>query len=870
MNAPETGHAVNLTGPGNASLIEAYLGRSGMFSAGVGDPRRYDEMTGTNGALLPGWSELAAELDAIGGEGLRGLTGQVDRLLEDDGVTYTPVAEVAADPAAGTAAPERWRLDPLPLVVEDAEWTKLEAALVQRSTLFDALLSDVYGANKMIDNGLVPPELVYQHPDYLRPAHGITIPGAHQLFFHAVDVCRGAAGEFMALGDRTQAPSGAGYAMADRRVVSRVLPDLFRRSAPRGLGAFFHTMRSALASVAPNEAEDPRVVVLTPGTHSETAFDQAMLASLLGVPLVESADLTIRRGRLWMLSMGRFEPVDVVVRRVDAYWSDPLDLKPASRLGVVGLSEACRRGTVTVVNTLGSGVLENPALAPYLPRLARAVLGETLKMPTVPTFWCGDDAQRSHVLAHLDQMVIRPTGRGESVFPALLSRADQDTLRVRLAAEPTRWVGQQVAPFSEAPMAKPGGLVAGEVSMRLFTVAHGSGYVAMPGSLGRVQDAELVGGRSRSSVAKDVWVRSGRTETADRREGRVWLYEGPLVQPERPESTSSPRVLEDMFWLGRYTERTEDLTRLLMVARERVDDFRFRPEHLGAGCVPVLIDAVSDLTGTPRFEAGADPLVRLRELMVNSWESGTVAQSLAGLRESARSVRDQLSGDTWMVLGSTDRAVAELVESPGDGGMALSSTQTAILSSMLALSGLASENMVRDPGWYFMDLGRRLERAQQVTALLRSTLTRSHSSAVDSLVIESVLSASESGVTYRRRYRARIQVATMLELLLLDAGNPRSLAYQVAQARADLRALPDSSGTSRPQRKLEDLEGTLRRARPEELDLVDDSGGRPELLALLEALHEALRGIADAIAAQHFWHPSPMQPLGFVTYDGAP
>ena len=186
----------------------------------------------------------------------------------------------------------------------------------------------------------------------------------HQLFFHAVDVCRDRDGEFLALGDRTQAPSGAGYAMADRRVVSRVLPDLFRRSAPRGLGAFFHTMRSALASVAPNEAEDPRVVVLTPGTHSETAFDQAMLASLLGVPLVESADLTIRRGRLWMLSMGRFEPVDVVVRRVDAYWSDPLDLKPASRLGVVGLAEACRRGTVTVVNTLGSGVLESPGLAP--------------------------------------------------------------------------------------------------------------------------------------------------------------------------------------------------------------------------------------------------------------------------------------------------------------------------------------------------------------------------------------------------------------------------------------------------------------------------------------------------------------------------
>src|SRR5664279_6133358 len=601
MGAPgPTGQVLGGAPGERPALVDAYLARSGMFATGVGDPRRYDEMTGTGGSLLPGWSELAAALNAIGEHGLADLSGRVDRLLEDDGVTYTPVDAVVADPAAAPADPERWRLDPLPLVVEDAEWRRLEAGLIQRSTLIDAVLSDLYGDGKIIENGLLPPELVYLHRDYLRPAHGITIPGAHQLFFHAVDVCRRTTGSFQALGDRTQAPSGAGYAMADRRVVSRVLPDLFHHSSPRGLGAFFHTMRSALGSVAPTAAEDPRVVVLTPGTHSETAFDQAMLASLLGVPLVESADLTIRRGRLWMLSMGRFEPVDVVVRRVDAYWSDPLDLKPASRLGVVGLAEACRRGTVTVVNTLGSGVLESPGFAPFLPRLARAVLGETLKLPSVPTFWCGDDTARSHVLARLDQMVLRPTGRGKSVFPSMMSRAAQDTWRTRLRAEPTAWVGQQVAPFSEAPMAAPHGLIAGQASMRLFTVAHGSGYVAMPGSLGRVQDTELTNPDGRSSIAKDVWVRSARTDSTDRREGRVWLYEGPVVHPERSESTSSPRVLEDMFWLGRYAERTEDLTRLLIVTRERIDDFRFRPEHLGAGCVPVLLSAVAD----PRSDAG--------------------------------------------------------------------------------------------------------------------------------------------------------------------------------------------------------------------------------------------------------------------------
>lgn len=842
-----------------ASPVESYLARTGTLPYNDAAHRGYDEMTGTTGALLPGWADLAAELDAIGGSGLGALTDQVERLLEDDGVTYTPVT---GDRDAPPAPEEPWRLDPLPVVVEDTEWARLQAGLIQRSTLLDLVLTDLYGPGQLIENGLLPPELVFQHPDYLRPAHGIRIPGAHQLFFHAVDVCRAATGEFQVFGDRTQAPSGAGYAMANRRVVSRVLPDVFRRSAPRGLAAFFHTMRSALASVAPDQTENPRVMVLTPGTHSETAFDQAMLASLLGVPLVQSADLTIRRGRLWMRSMGRFEPVDVVVRRVDASWSDPLDLRPSSRLGVVGLTEACRRGTVTVVNTIGSGVLENSGLAPLMPKLARAILGETLKLPSLPTFWCGNPAERSHVLANLDEMVLRPAGRGRSLLPALMSRAERDEWRARLEAEPTAWVGQSAAPFSEAPMATPDGLMPGQVSLRLFTVAHGSGYVAMPGSLGRVQQTQQTGGRGGTSVAKDVWVRSGRADSADRMDGRVWLYEGPLVAPERLEVASSPRVLEDMFWLGRYAERAEDLTRLLTVTRERVEEFRFRPQHPGAGCVPVLLSAVTEVSGTPEPAAGAEPLPRIRDLMVDAATEGTVAQSLSGLREAARAVRDQLSGDTWMVLGATDRAITELADASGDvGGLALSSTQAGVLSSMLALSGLASENMVRDPGWYFMDLGRRLERAQQLTTMLRATLTRAHSSAVDSLVVESVLAAAESSVTYRRRYRGRIQIATMLELLLLDAGNPRSLAYQVGQARADLRALPDSSGTSRPQRRLEDLEGRLRRVRPADLVDADAAGRLTELRQFLDDVYGALRGVAEAVEGQHFWHPAAMQAL---------
>lgn len=836
-----------------------------MGSDGAAVSVRYDETTGRSSDVRPGWVDVVAGLQSVD-TGLSGLSALVDRLLEDDGVTYTPISR---DPKA-TVPPQRWRLDPVPLLLEPADWRQLEAGLLQRSTLLDALLTDLYSARSVLTRRLLPAELVFEHEHYLRQAHGITIPGAHQLFFHAVDVARRPDGCFEVLGDRTQAPSGAGYAMADRRVISRVLPELFRRSAPRGLGHFFHSILGSLHAVAPNGVETPRVVVLSPGTHSETAFDQAQLASLLGLPLVESADLTVRGGRLLMRALGRYEPVDVVVRRVDAAWSDPLDLRPDSRLGVVGLTEACRRGTVTVVNTLGSGILENPGLLPYLPALARELLGEDLKLSSVPTFWCGAPHDRSHVLAHFDEMVLRPTGSGESIVPALLPAAERSAWRERICAEPTRWVGQLRATFSEAPAVEGDALAAAQVGLRLFTVAHQSGYVAMAGGLGRIVADTGPGSMasresipSGPSIAKDVWIPSVRADLSPVGE-RFHLDDSrSLVEPVGMAAAASPRVLEDLFWLGRYAERTEDLTRLLITERELADTYRFRPYDAGAGSVPVLIAAVSAVSAAyPELPEGAEPVDAMRQLVLDATTPGTVAQSLAGLQETARAVRDQLSSDTWMVLAGVDRALAELAAAPGDTGAVLQSTHAAILSGMLALSGLASENMVRDPGWRLMDTGRRLERGQQLAALLRTTLTRRHPGEVESIVIESVLAVAESGLTYRRRYRGNLQVGTVLELLLLDPGNPRSLAYQVHAIAENLRQLPTASGTSRPERLTEELIATLRRARPAEMDDVAADGGRPELAEFLTAVHDALRRLADAIATAHFWRSRPMLALG--------
>jgi len=817
----------------------------------------YDELVAADGAPRPAWEEIAVGLDRRSARDLARLRAQVDRLLDDDGVTYHPLPGGPGHdvPTADQVDQQlRWLLDPIPLVIDPDTWSSLERGLLQRSRLLDAVLSDLYGDQRVLHHELVDPEVVFGHAGYLRAAHGIRLPGSHQLFLHGVDVLRGPTGEFMAVGDRTEAPSGVGYAMADRRAVSRVLPEEYARTAPHGLGGFFRTVRRALEAVAPHGVDDPRIVLLSPGTFSETAFDQAFVAAQLGIPFVGSADLTVRRGRLWMRALGHLEPVDVVLRRVDAEWSDPLDLRPGSRLGIAGLREMCRRGSVSVVNTLGSGVLENPALRDALPLLSRELLGEDLLLPSVPTHWCGDPVRLSHVLAHLDSMVLLPLSGGRPVSGNRLTRAQQEVWRARLRANPGRWAGQDAVVASVAPAAGTDGVHGHPVGMRLFTVAQEGGYAAMRGALGRVVGEHGIE-HPTLTAAKDVWVRARATTTVRARPDESVMELRPAMAP-----VTSPRALADLFWLGRYAERSEDITRLLLAVRARTDDFRFRPTADGAGCVPVLLGAVEALV--PRITRDADdPIAQMRGLLLDVHRPGTVAHSLHGVHRAANAVRDQLSVETWMVLAGVDRAVAALAAEPVATAATMQYTHTAVLSGMLALSGLSTESMVRDAGWHMMDAGRRVERSQQLTSLLRTTLTTAWPDAVQTLVVESVLSVGESIITHRRRYGGRVRTESVCELLLLDPENPRSLHYQLERLGEDLKALPNASGTSRPERHLGDLVSTLRRCVPADLAKVAGDGRRTELADVLTELHEGLRELSDMIAAQHFWHQVEMRPL---------
>ncbi|WP_427384307.1 circularly permuted type 2 ATP-grasp protein [Janibacter sp. G56] len=836
--------------------------------------------------------------EAIASLGLQGLltkAAETRRYIEDDGVTY------------GTGDPKEplrdWFLDPLPLIMGAEEWAAIERGVRQRTHLLDAILTDSYGERRLLHERIVPAEAILGHAGYFPQADNIRLPGAHQLINSATDLAL-TGGQWVAYGDRTQAPSGAAYAMANRRIISRVLGDLHRRTDLARMRGFFDIMRQTLTEVAPPTDGPPRAVLLSPGPLSETAFDQAFTATLLGHPLVEAEDLTVRDGRVWLRTSGRLEPVDVVMRRVDADFVDPLELRGDSALGVPGFLEASRRGTVSVVNPIGAGVIENTALTPYLPQVCRALLGEDLLLPSPQTWWCGDRASMRHVLANLQSLVIKPIARGIGVatrFGSDLSNLQADELRAQIQAEPWRWSAQERLDMATEPVVTPDGLSQRATVVRTFAVAHGDDYALLPGGMARVSHDEQSTFISNHAGApsKDVWVLASPADAVSGAPSDTAVASpggpgstgvpgtAPVTRPApgRPTgagtvptptsppidrsglafSSPAPRVAQDLFWLGRYSERAEGTARLLRVADDLVEDHAGRTGTPGASALAVVLEAVAQVTGVaPRApydptatgaEAKAvDPLTHLRHLALDGQQRGSVAYAAARAARAAFAVREQMSVETWIAHGRLERTLEEAPE-----GAELSPLLAQVLESFLALAGIHAESMVRDTTWAFIDTGRRIERAQFTVRLLRHTLGQDRAPIVDGQVTESLLVACESVITHRRRMAAGAgpagPAAAAFDLVLLDRGNPRSVTYQIDRIAEDLALVPEPSESI-----LEEIAaiwGLLEAADADELE----GDGRAHLRTLLDDLEKRLRDLSDAIDKRHFVRRAPARRL---------
>ena len=742
-------------------------------------PGFYDEILGASEEVRPHWRGLAGSLVAMGHDGLARRWHDGRRLIHDNGITYN----IYSDPQ-NNARP--WQLDPIPLVMDPEEWKSIEAGIVQRAMLFNTILADLYGPQRLLREDRIPRELVFPNPAFLRSCWGIVPHGGTFLHVYSADLARSPDGQWWVLADRTQAPSGAGYALENRLVTTRVMPDVFRASHVRRLANYFQAYRNALQRMVPVQRENPRIVVLTPGPYNETYFEHAFLARYLGYTLVEGGDLTVRENRVFLKTLGGLLPVDVIVRRQDDNFCDPLELNASSMLGVPGLVQAVRSGTVSVANALGSGLAESPAYAAFLPGLCRTLLGEELKMPTVATWWCGQEKPMAYVAKHLGELVIKNTfpGTGEDpIFGGELSAAEREQLIAKMKARPGRYVAQEQVALSTVPVWEGGTLQPRHLVMRVFAVTTGHGYSVMPGGLTRISASlsNMVVSMQRGGGSKDTWV----------------LGDGPapefslLRPPANPLEVSRAtfdlpsRVADNLFWLGRYTERVEAVVRITRAILGRVfqegDGARAAGLNLGLHILQAS-GFLPERTVQTSFE---------RDLVAMMYDPGSgLASSIHRIRRVAALLRDRISVDAWLILNRLDQQFSAYAPSEMlQVGAAQDHLNHAVIT-LSAFAGLVMEGMTRGDGWRFLDIGRRLERALQMTELLRHSLTGD--SPVDVGVLEAVLEIADSSITYRSRYLTSLQNDLVLDLLLVDEANPRSIAFQLARLQEDINQLPAS------------------------------------------------------------------------------
>ncbi|MDK9696305.1 MAG: circularly permuted type 2 ATP-grasp protein [Siculibacillus sp.] len=797
-------------------------------------PGVHDELVDATGRVRPHWAAMLGRLARFGRPEIDRRFAEADRRLAESGVVYRVYGDDTDRP---------WPLAHLPIVVDAPDWAVLAEGVLQRARLFEAILDDLMGEARLVGDGVLPAALVAGNPEFLRPLAGIRPKGGAHLHVYAADVSRAPDGRWWVLADRTQAPSGAGYAIENRIAVSRALPELFDALGVERQGPFFQAMRSGLA--AASGREDPRVALLTPGPWNETHFEHAYLARVLGFQLVEGSDLAASPEGVAVRTVAGLGRVDVIVRRIDADWADPLELDPSSRLGVPGLVEAVRNGRVVMANSLGSGLVEAPALAGYLPGIAHRLTGETLILPNVATWWCGEAAARESVAANLDRLMLSPAfGRSlhgildsTGILGTRLSGAERTRISTLLERRGVDFVGREPLRLSTAPVWEKGRLVPRPFAIRVFAARTPEGWTVMPGGLARISEREDVRSLSmqRGGRSADVWVLGPRS--VSKPETRL-VPEPEAVEIRRDAGILPARMADNLFWFGRYLERAEITLRLLRGLAGHGDDGVAETSRDIARRIGRLLVAWGAVAPEATGEEIAAEATR-------GTSPGSVATLIGAAHRTGAVVRDRLSPDCWRALVDLrDR----LATRPGEDRRprSVDGEIEAVLRALAAVVGLAHETMNRREGWRFFDLGRRIERGIGLARVARAFATVG----AEPEMLDLLLDLADGRVTHRSRYITGPARRPVLDLVLLDEGHPRAVAFQVARIAEHLARL-----TGRSEGDL--LEPAERLAHRLAASLETSDAGVFDA-ARIETIEMELMGISDRVTAHWFGRSLPL------------
>lgn len=737
----------------------------------------YDEMVDADGRPRAHWRPFVDALARLGREEIARRADGAARRLHEAGVYYR---------AYDRDADQAWPLSSTPVIIDTADWRAIEAGLIQRARLMEAALADFYGAQNLITNGDVPAAIVTGSPDFLRPMVGAPPAGGRYLHFYAADLGRAPDGRWWVLADRAQAPSGAGYALGNRIALSRTLPETMHELDVRRLAGFFQSFRETLAGrSAPDSAG---VCLLTPGPYNETYYEHAYLARYLGFLLVEGEDLSVRDGKVFLRTVAGLKKVDTLLRRLDADFTDPLALNPASQLGAPGLADAARNGSVCFANALGSGLVESRALMAFWPRLAQRMLGEELLLPNVATWWCGDSTVREDVVARFDNIAFAPAFLGHrnpifskgAVSGRDLTPAQREALLEQMSRRGGDFVGQEMVKLSSTPVLNGDHFEPRPFQLRVFLAATEDGWTVMPGGFCRVSSRSdpLAINMQRGGLAADAWVLSDAPVGY-----RSLLPSAASPDLRRSIGALTTRTAENMFWLGRYLERADAALRLVRAlasrASERDQDAAAVSEKLVAALQ--FWGAVPDTEGEIWTAADA-----AHHAMRANDAYGAPPVLVRRALNAASAIRDQLSPDAWRIIKTLDRQLSDGADAPFSETFDRAERS---LRELAAFSGYAHENMTRTTGWAILDIGRRVERGLAISRFIGRFGVGDTTPAA----LEALLELCDSQITYARRYFVTASPAAVADLLIFDDDNPRACAFQAARLRALLDDLPTSA-----------------------------------------------------------------------------
>lgn len=820
----------------------------------------YDEFVDASGAVRPHWLRFVQTLDALGERELTRRWRQAQRTVREHGFAFSAYG----DP---DERPRPWGLDPIPFLMPEREWQELAVGLQQRARLLNRILADLYGPQELLHRGLIPAELLFANPGFLRPYHGVKPPDDYFLHCYAADLARSPDGRWWVVSDRTEAPSGLGFALENRIVISRMLPTLFRGCRVARLAPYFITLRDSLQRLAAGNQDNPRVAYLSQGPTSGNYFEDAYLARYLGYTMVESDDLDVRKDGAKLKTLGGLLPVDVILRRPNSASCDSLELDSSSPTGIPELLQATREQRVAVVNMLGSGLVESPVFMAFLPRVCEALLGEPLLLPGVATWWCGDPASLRFVLGSLDRLVVRRAFRHrghEFERGVQLRQMAPDALAELILAEPHAYVAQERVNPSSTPVWRDGHLAPSRLAWRAFLVAAGGGdYAVMQGGLARFSKpaASVELSLRVGEGTKDMWVLAeGPISTATLLE-----QPGKPITLRRSGAELPSRVADHFFWLGRHLERADGAARLLRTVGQRMTG---ESEPGSISELPVLVRVLAEQGQIePGFvvEGMRDQLPGLESALPHSvfdeMQIGSLRSIVSQLFRSASIVRDRMSLDSWRILHRIDEEFR-----PAGSGLPQLVDMLALIGELIinlsAFSGMINESMTRTQGWRFLNLGRRLERALHTVSLIRHTLA--DPAQVQTPLLEAVLEVSESIMTYRSRYLANFQLAPVLDLLLTDETNPRSLAYQLADLAEQVGKLPREGSLPLldPEQRL--IMTALHQIRMVDLNMLRELpvGRKPtRVQKLLVKLENQLPKLSNAIVRKYLMHVGPAHQL---------